>query len=74
VTGGPTRDKWLHAVVSLGLGVALLAGCEQKGPAEKAGQKIDKAVEDTGKELQKAGEKVDEKLEEAGKKVKDATK
>ena len=74
MTGGPTRDKWLHSVVSLGLGVALLAGCEQKGPAEKAGQKIDKAVEDTGKELQKAGEKVGEKLEEAGKKVKDATK
>jgi hypothetical protein len=64
------RDKWLHAVMSLGLGVALLGGCEQKGAAEKAGQKIDKAVEDTGKELKKAGET----LEEAGKKVKDASK
>jgi hypothetical protein len=47
------RDTWRYGVVSLGLGVALLAGCEQKGPAEKAGQKIDKAVEDTGKEIQK---------------------
>ena len=68
------RDRWLPAVVALGLGMALLAGCEQKGPAEKAGQKIDKAVEDTGKELQKAGEKAGEKLDEAAKKVKDATK
>ena len=51
-------DTWRHALLSLGLGVVLLAGCEQKGPAEKAGQKIDKAVEDTGKEIQKAGEKV----------------
>lgn len=63
-----------HAVVSLGASLALLTGCEQKGPMEKAGQKIDKAVEDTGKEIKKAGEKAGEKLEEAGKKVKDATK
>lgn len=68
------RSSWRRAVLSLGLGLVVLAGCEQKGPAEKAGQKIDKAVEDTSKELQKAGEKVGEKLEEAGKKVKDATK
>jgi predicted small lipoprotein YifL len=41
----------LRVVVSLALGFVLLAGCEQKGPMEKAGQKIDKAVEDTGKEV-----------------------
>jgi predicted small lipoprotein YifL len=56
-----------RAVVSLGVSLALLTGCEQKGPMEKAGQKIDKAVEDTGKEIKKAGEK-------AADKVKDATK
>lgn len=68
------RGHWMPVVLSLAVGFVLLAGCEQKGPAEKAGQKIDKAVDDTSKELQKAGEKVGEKLEEAGKKVKDATK
>jgi hypothetical protein len=56
-----------RAVVSLGVSLALLTGCEQKGPMEKAGQKIDKGVEDTGKEIKKAGEK-------AADKVKDATK
>ena len=56
-----------RAVVALGVSVALLTGCEQKGPMEKAGQKIDKAVEDTGKEIKKAGEK-------AADKVRDATK
>jgi predicted small lipoprotein YifL len=56
-----------HAVVSLGVSLALLTGCQQKGPMEKAGQKIDKAVEDTGKEIKKAGEK-------AADKIKDATK
>ena len=68
------RRHWLPIVLSLAVGFVVLAGCEQKGPAEKAGQKIDKAVEDTGKDLQKAGEKLGEKLEEAGKKVKDVTK
>jgi predicted small lipoprotein YifL len=64
----------LRVVVSLALGFVLLAGCEQKGPMEKAGQKIDKAVEDTGKEAQKAGEKAADKLDEAAKKVREATK
>jgi len=57
----------LRVVGTLGLGLALLVGCEQKGPMEKAGQKIDKAVGDTSKEMQKAGE-------DAAKKVRDATK
>ena len=68
------RAQMLQILVSAGLSVALLAGCEQKGTAEKAGQKIDKAVEDTGKGLKKAGEKAGEQLEEAGKKLKDASK
>jgi len=58
----------------LGLGLLLLAGCEQKGPAQKAGEKVDKAVEQTGKSLEKAGEKIGDTLEEAAKKVKEATK
>ena len=57
----------LRVAAVLGLGLAVLAGCEQKGPMEKAGQKIDKAVGDTSKEMQKAGE-------DAAKKVRDATK
>ncbi|MGH7302627.1 MAG: hypothetical protein ACRELZ_05015 [Candidatus Rokuibacteriota bacterium] len=68
------RHVSLRTVVSLGLGLALLAGCEQAGPAQKAGEKIDKAVEGVGKEIQKAGEKTGDKLDEAAKKVKDATK
>ena len=67
-------SRWPHVVVSMGLGVALLAGCEQKGPAQKAGEKVDKAVDGAGKEIEKAGEKIGEKLDEAAKKVKDATK
>ena len=64
----------LRVVGMLGLGLTVLAGCEQKGPMEKAGQKVDKAVEDTGKEMQKAGEKAADKLDEAAKKAREATK
>ena len=63
----------VRVVLALSFGITLLAGCEQ-GPMEKAGKKVDKAVEGAGKEMKKAGEKVGEGLEEAGKKVKDASK
>ena len=64
----------LPIALALALGLTTLTGCEQKGPMEKAGQKIDKVVEDTGKEMQKAGEKAADKLDEAAKKVREATK
>jgi predicted small lipoprotein YifL len=35
-----------------------LMGCEQKGPAEGAGDKIDEAVEKAGERLEGAGETV----------------
>jgi hypothetical protein len=53
-----------------------LSACEKKGPAEKAGEKIDKAVDkvqDTVNPkgpMEKAGEKVDESVD----KTKDAVK
>jgi hyperosmotically inducible protein len=44
-----------------------LAGCQQDGPAEKAGKKIDKAAE-------KAGDKIDNAAEKAGKAIQDQGK
>jgi len=43
-----------------------LAGCQQEGTAEKAGQKIDQAAESAGKKVEKAGEAVVEKVEKTG--------
>ena len=37
--------------------IGALAGCE-KGPAEKAGEKIDNAAKNVGEKLQDAGDKV----------------
>ncbi|WP_295628544.1 lipoprotein [uncultured Nitrosomonas sp.] len=44
----------------------MLAGCEQKGPAEQAGEKIDRGVENTK-------DTVSDAIEDAGDKIEDAT-
>jgi len=47
----------------------VLAGCSDKGPAEKAGQSIDKAVEDVREKIdpqgpaESAGEKIDNAID-----------
>ena len=41
-----------------------LSGCESEGPMERAGKKVDKAVEDTGKVIEDTGKAI----KEAGKK------
>lgn len=48
---------------------ANVSGCQEKGPAEKAGEKIDEAAEKIGDALdpkgpaEKAGEKIDDALD-----------
>jgi hypothetical protein len=55
-------NSGIAAAIVLSFAVAGLAACE-KGPAEKAGEKIDNTVKKAG-----------DKIEEAGDKVKDAVK
>jgi hyperosmotically inducible protein len=43
-----------------------LGGCEGEGPAEKAGQKVDQAVEKAGKTIEGAGNAIGEKAEKVG--------
>lgn len=55
--------------------LAALSGCQkQEGPAEKAGQKIDKAVEKAGEKIDQTTEKLGEKVEKAGENMQDAAK
>jgi len=69
------------AASMLSLGIA---GCEKKGPAERAGEKIGKAAEKVGEGLEKAADKVEdavtdkgpaekagEKIDEGGEELKD---
>lgn len=45
----------LAAMICLGI-----LGCEQEGPAERAGEEIDEAVEDAGEAIEEAGDAVRE--------------
>lgn len=53
-------------VVVLLASVLGLSACKQEGPAEKAGQKIDKAVEQSDKKIDQAADKTGKKIEQAG--------
>lgn len=55
--------KILVALMTVMFGAGL-AGCEQKGPAEEAGAKIDEAVEQAGEKLEEAGETIEKKMGE----------
>lgn len=45
--------------------VLTLAGCQQEGSAEKAGQKMDRAAEKAEQKIEQATEKADQKIEAA---------
>lgn len=52
-----------------------LAGCNggEQGPAEKAGEQVDEAVEDTTNAAEDAADEAGDAVEEAGDKVENAT-
>jgi hypothetical protein len=61
--------RQLPAVLALGFAIAVgLAACEDKGPMQKAGEKIDRATDQDkviGKgPLEKAGKNVDDAVKE----------
>jgi hypothetical protein len=60
----------LLLAVGLGFGIG---ACERKGPAERAGENVDKAVERAGDKVERAGEKVGGAAERAGDKVEEKT-
>jgi hyperosmotically inducible protein len=52
----------IMACILAGLG---LVGCEEKGPAQKTGQKIDRAEEKVEHKIEQLGKKADVKIEDA---------
>ena len=48
------------------------AGCEQKGTAEKAGEKVDQAVEKAGEKMEGAKEAISDKAQKTGEYLDDA--
>jgi hyperosmotically inducible periplasmic protein len=65
--------KKLLTIMILIISIFLFAACESKGSAEKAGEKIDQAVEKTTDKAKEVVEAVKEKSEEAADEVKKST-
>jgi hypothetical protein len=54
----------LLSITTLILVGSIITGCEaNEGPAEKAGEKIDNAVENTGEAIEEAGDKLREETQ-----------
>ena len=58
---------------SLVLAAPLLAACDDDGPAEQAGEKIDNAVNDSNDTMEKAGESMDNAMDDMHDSMEDAT-
>jgi len=54
------KKKSLLSLAAMGVIALALAGCEQEGPAEKAGKEIDKALSQAGQEMEKVGNSIQE--------------
>ena len=52
--------------------VLIFSSCEEQGPAEEAGEKIDEAMETTQQKVEEAGEKIEETVEEGREKIEEA--
>jgi hypothetical protein len=60
--------KLLLALCS-GLLVFSFMACQKEGPAEKAGEKVDKAMEQAEEKMEQTGEKMEKAVEETGEKM-----
>lgn len=61
------------ALICCILGLAFVfQACEQEGPAEEAGEKVDRVIEDAQKSLENAGEKMGDMIEQGGEKLDEA--
>ena len=70
--------KGIVAIVAFLMTMGLSA-CEKEGPLERAGEKVDEAIEKATEKVEsnegpaeKAGEKIDKTVEKAGEKIEEA--
>ena len=80
-----SRVKTIGIALVISSVFVLIPGCEKKGSAEKAGEKIDNVMESISEKVEEAGdslsndgpaenmgEKLDDAAEDAGEKIKEA--
>jgi hyperosmotically inducible protein len=56
-------------VAAVALALTSISACEKKGPAERAGEQIDKAAENASDAGKDVGKKMGEAMEDAGEKM-----
>jgi hyperosmotically inducible protein len=62
----------LIAIILISLSLSAFTACEQKGTAEKAGEKVDQAAEKVSEKIAGAKEAISEKAEKTGEYMNDA--
>ena len=55
--------KFIGPMLIAGLLIGGIAGCEQEGPAEQAGEEIDETVEEAGEGREDAGDDLEDRTE-----------
>ena len=55
-------SKWRLLLVPAAFAMSVAAGCDREGPAERAGESIDRGVEKTGDSLEQAGERTRDRV------------
>ncbi|WP_017940500.1 MULTISPECIES: hypothetical protein [unclassified Thioalkalivibrio] len=55
-----SRLTILVLALMMALGSATLAGCDNQGPAEEAGENIDDAMDEAGDAMEDAGDEVED--------------
>jgi hyperosmotically inducible periplasmic protein len=66
--------KKIMMTVALVSALGLLAGCDNEGPAERAGERMDRDAERVRDKMEDAGEKANRELDRAGDKIEDAAR
>ena len=62
----------LTVVAALGMGAVILQGCEEQGPAESAGERLDNAAENLGDNVDDAGDNLRDAADDAQDAAEDA--
>ena len=63
------RTRKISVFITGLLFLLFISGCEQEGPAERAGEKIDKTIGQTQEKMEQAREKISDAAEETGEKL-----
>jgi len=61
------------AIATVGVLTLGLVACDQKNPAEKVGQDIDRAIDKTGRQITQVAEKAEDKMDQAKSTVSEKT-